>query len=96
MNLKVSKRPAEEITLLIAEWESSGLSKKSFCEEKQINYQTFIGWMINRRKKTTDKKFIPLQVQKSEGPFAELHLGNKKIIFHHPISAEFIRDVLKC
>ena len=37
----------------IAEWSSSGKSKKAYCLEKGIKYATFLYW-IKTRERTTD------------------------------------------
>lgn len=94
-----NKRSAEEISAMISDWQTSGLSKKQFCLQKEINYQTFIGWMIQRRNRSArEKKFIPLEVEpQPKGIFAEIHLSAaKKIILHYPVSADFIQVIIKC
>lgn len=99
-NSNVAKRTREEIAGFISEWEKSELSKKAFCEKKAINYQTFIGWFVQKRNKgkLPEKKFIPVQIEQSgNAVFAEIHFsGNKKIILHQPVSAEFLQAILKC
>ena len=93
-------RTKEEISALLTEWEQSKLNKKNFCDQKGINYQTFIGWFVQKRNKgkLPEKKFIPVQIEQSGNAlFAEIHLSsNKKIILHQPVSAEFLQGILKC
>lgn len=100
MDKSQNKRSPEEITSFLAQWQQSGQSKKQFCMEKQINYQTFIGWCVQRKQKAVreEKKFIPVELeQKQEGIFAEIHLSSaKKIILHQRVSSEFIHAILKC
>lgn len=44
----VLKRTANEIFDFIEKWKSSGLTKKEFCLNERLNYQTFMGWMGRR------------------------------------------------
>lgn len=96
----VTKRSKDEISLILQEWEQSGISKKSFCLQKQINYQTFIGWMVQRRnrKVLSDRKFIPVQIDaESKSVFAEIHLSSsRKVLLHSPVGSDFIQAILKC
>jgi hypothetical protein len=93
-------RSKEEVTRILQEWEGSNLSKKAFCQQRQINYQTFIGWIVKRRNRSAlnESRFIPVQVEhKPSGVFAEIYLsGSRKIILHSAVDADFIRTVLKC
>ena len=94
-------RTKEEISQLILEWEQSSLSKKLFCDQKQLNYQTFIGWIIQRRNRASsvEHKFIPIQIEArpTVGLFAEIHLsGSRKVILHQAVNFEFFQAVLKC
>jgi len=96
----ILKRTAKEVIDFIEKWKLSGLTKKEFCLNERLNYQTFMGWMGRRKPKSSNLKsnFIPLQMNlASGGPFAEVHLGNnRRIIFHQPVSLEFFQAVLKC
>lgn len=100
MDNLMGPRSKEEISSLIKEWEESKLSKKAFCEQKRINYQTFIGWMVQRRNRiaTSEKRFVPVQVEAKTGQlFAEIHLsGTRKVILYSTVSAEFIQAIIKC
>lgn len=92
-------RSKEEISTLIQEWETSGLSKKLFAESKNINYMTFIGWFSRGYGKAfIQKKFIPIQIPTSaSGIFAELYLSNQnKIVLHQAVSPEYLQMLLKC
>lgn len=95
-----TRKTSQEIQSLISEWEQSNLSKKKFCQEKEINYLTFIGWTGRRRSKNRQKrnKFIPVRLEdKASGIFVEVFLSKgRKIILHQPTDIEFIRAVLKC
>lgn len=96
----IVKRSKEEVANLLHEWEQSKLSKRNFCNQKGINYQTFIGWTLKNQNKSklSEKKFIPLQIEEgNQSMFAEIHLsGIKKIILYQPMGVEFFQAVLKC
>lgn len=93
-------RPKEEVAKLLIEWEQSNLSKKDFCNQNNINYQTFIGWIVQRRNQNQpiEKKFIPIQVEaRNSNVFAEIHLtSTKKIILYQSVSVEMIKTILRC
>lgn len=38
------KYSSEEMQAIMIEWQNSGLSKKSFCRDRNITYQTFHYW----------------------------------------------------
>ncbi|MEJ7643790.1 MAG: hypothetical protein WKF87_04295 [Chryseolinea sp.] len=38
------RRTQEQMQSAITEWEQSGLSKKAFCQQRNITYQTFHYW----------------------------------------------------
>ena len=97
----IQNRTKEEKEAIREEWKRSGLSKKEFCKQKDISYQTFIWWFAaeSRREKNRAKsKFVPVSVALSEtGISTEIHLSNsRKVIFHGSVSAEMIQAVLRC
>lgn len=55
------KRTQEQMQATITEWKNSGLSKKAFCLDRKITYQTFHYW------------FKRLSVESSSG-FAEMKI----------------------
>jgi hypothetical protein len=38
------KHSQEQMQVAIVEWQNSGLSKKAFCRDRKITYQTFHYW----------------------------------------------------
>jgi hypothetical protein len=93
-------RSKEEIQEILQKWQQSGLSKKLFCTQHQINYQTFIGWCIQQRneKLKSNNSFVQVEMPKqAAGVFAELQFDRgRKIILHHPVSVEGLVALLKC
>lgn len=82
---------------LIGRWKASGKGKKQFADENGIKYMTFIDWIRKRQRKKsleTPSEFIPFEIP-SSSLFAELSFGGKKIIFHQPVSAEYLKIIVR-
>lgn len=41
---EIMKHTKEQMESTIKEWQNSGLSKKAFCRDREITYQTFHYW----------------------------------------------------
>jgi hypothetical protein len=91
---KPAARSKEEKATLTRQWRASGKDKTTFCRENKINYMTFIGWTCTKKKEKTKPSFIPLEIN-PPAVFAELSLRGAKIIFHSPVSAQFLKTLLK-
>jgi len=93
-----SKFTNEQREELIQRWKSSVKSKKQFADENGIKYMTFIDWVRKRQRKksleTPSEQFIPLEIP-TYNSFAELHVSGRKIIFHQPVSAEYLKIILR-
>ena len=93
----------EQRARLIEQCAQSGLSKKEFCLQNNINYMTFLGWMSRKRagkkreQKAAPSTFIPIEaVHPSTGIFAEVHLENtRRIVFYQPVSVEYLQHLTK-
>lgn len=92
-------RSKEEIKQIIELWRQSGKNKKKFCQENNLVYMTFIGWTAPKKKaKKIIPGFIPVKIHKATttGFFAEINLpGGSKVIFHSPVSAQYLKDILR-
>lgn len=96
-----AKRTKQEIEVLIEQWRKSGKTKKDFCQDYPLNYQTFIGWTKKKKKeltlsKKTSSNFIPLEVTKeSRAVFAEIRLSNgNSVIIHEYVGTGYLRSLL--
>jgi hypothetical protein len=97
------RRSRQEKERLIEQWRESGKTKKSFCAELQLNYQTFIGWVNPKKKRKRfsgvledSPGFIPVQIQhESSGVFAEAKLvnGNSVCVYQY-VPAGYLRSLL--
>lgn len=89
----------------ISLWQESGLTQKAWCEKNNIAYGTFHYWykMYRDEKlaasspdRSREGGFVKLTVDSPLGPaWCELAWSDgKKLVFHQPISAEFIRTLI--
>lgn len=90
------KYTKEEMEVVIIEWQSSGLSKKAFCRERNIVYQTFHNW-YKRLNTSTTPGFVELSL-----PQRDRHVGYEivfpsgaRMIFQGEPSASWLREVLR-
>jgi len=83
---------------IVQSWKASGKDKKAFADEHGIKYLTFMSWVCKVQKEGSFEipchQFVPLQLPLSSY-FAELTFGGKKIIFHQPVSAEYLKVILR-
>ena len=105
---KPAVRSREEVSSLIEQWRASGKNKTTFCRENNLVYMTFIGWTSAKKSATAKAKadenakerlsgFIPIRVSKTQAEiFVEINLRDgSKVIFHHEVSAQYLRSVLR-
>jgi len=97
-----SKDVQEQMFNFIRGWQQSGLSQKMYCEQGGIRYHVFHYWFKRYRDKSpghTEASFIPIQIKPSEtdarNAGIELILADgKRVLFHHPVSADFIKAII--
>lgn len=94
-------RSKEEKEAIYAEWQSSGLSKKAFCIQKSLNYQTFIWWFASKKRKAENQRkgtFVPVVVEPtSQLLHIEIQLsGSRKVILSGTATIDIIQAILKC
>ena len=59
------RRDQETMFSIILEWESSNLTKKSFCQERQIPISVFLYWCRKYRESQSPGVFVPIEVEGS-------------------------------
>lgn len=82
--------------VIITEWQASGLSKKAFCRERGIVYQTFHNW-CKRANSSTPVGFVELSLSRSERSVGceVVFPSGVRMIFQHEPSASWLREVLR-
>lgn len=87
----------------IIRWQQSVLSQKAWCEKNDIAYATFHYWY--RRFRTTE---VPAAIQDTDNGLVQLLVDGtssagwcelvladgKKLIFHQPVSAAFLTNLI--
>jgi len=83
---------------MITSWQQSGLSQKQYCQEQNIPYHVFYYWYRQSRDKATvtARGFVQLSSSLPAGGLhAELLLADgRRILFHQPINAAFLKALL--
>jgi hypothetical protein len=99
----MSKSNQQQFFAHIMQWQQSGLSKKAWCEQNNVMYSAFHYWYKQYRNrqsetdKNNDNNFVQLVVHDRPAvtPWCELVFdGGRRLIFYHPVAAEFIRNLL--
>jgi hypothetical protein len=87
---------------LLAQWQQSGMDKKAFCDQQNINYGRFLYW--NRRVTQKDAKpashqagFVSLTVEAESSAETILLKGSNGLslnIANTPASIQFLKSLL--
>ena len=94
-NVKKNWRTRQEKQELILQWQQSGKSRKEFCSERGIGYNSLVSWCKELRDRKLDGGFAELKMESSITIFAQIHLpGGVKIDFYQPITRDVIRSFL--
>ena len=88
-NVEKKWRTRQEKDELLAQWKQSGQSRRIFCSEQGLNYNSFVNWHKEQKTKSkTESGFSEVIVKSSEKLFAQLHLpGELRIDLYQPLSA---------
>lgn len=84
---------------IIEQWQQSGLSQKKYCEQNTIAYHHFHYWYKryrNRQAADSAGEFVPVLVNAAASAGSiELQLPDgKKILFHQPISVDYLKALI--
>ena len=82
---------------MIAAWQQSGQSQKQFCLQNNIVYHVFHYWykIYRDQQPAGNGSFVRLNIAPQLQANVELHLTDgKRIIFHQPVSAEFLKALI--
>ena len=95
-NVQKGWRTHEQKEEIILQWEQSGKSRKEFCEETGIGYNSLVSWCKQLKDKKVSPGFTEVKVQTHSGLFAQLHIpGGMRIDFFHSVPAEYFQSLLK-
>ena len=97
-NVQNNSRTWQEKEALILQWEQSGLSRKEFCEQQQISYNSLVSWCKTIKDKKAAPAFTEVKIPAvgTPGLFAQLHLAKGiRIDFFHFLPADYFQSLLK-
>lgn len=82
---------------LLEIWKVSGKTQKEFCREKDLAYHKFHYWF----KKYNDQarvqlSFVPVNLPavSGSGKLERVYPDGRRLIFHQPVDASFLRALL--
>jgi predicted acetyltransferase len=52
----------EEMLSLIEQWQESGKTQQSFCQERDLSYTTFYYWLKLYRRRLDESNFLPVEI----------------------------------
>ena len=86
----------EEIEATIVEWRNSGLSRKAFCREHKLTYQTFHYW-FKRLHVPSASGFedVKLSGRTHGSSFELIFPSGVRMVFDGQPSAGWIRELVK-
>lgn len=90
------RHTSEQMQATIIEWQTSGLSKKAFCRDRKITYQTFHYW-CKRLLFSNATGFEEVKIP-SRTPSDTMELSfpsGVRITFQGQPSASWLREVVK-
>ena len=89
-NVQKGWRTREQKEELILQWQQSGKSRKEFCQEKGITYNSLVGWCKQFKDKKLISGFSEVKVKIDSGLFAQVHLpGGITIDFFQSLPASY-------
>lgn len=85
----------------VKEWQYSGLSQISYCQEQGISFSKFNYWVRKSRPNSSPAKgFVPINLEESAtavslSPLMELvTTAGNRLKFYSPMDPEFIKSIL--
>lgn len=81
---------------LILQWQQSGKSRKEFCAENGITYNSLVGWCKQFKDRKISPGFSELKVKHDSGLFAQVTLpSGMRIDFYQSLPADYFASLLK-
>jgi hypothetical protein len=91
----------QQMFSLMEQWQQSGLTQKTFCEQQSIRYYVFHYWYKRYRMQQSGLadnpgSFVKLQVSKPlpSGSIEINYPGGVRILFHEPVSSEYLKALV--
>lgn len=88
-----TREQKEEIILL---WQQSGKSRKEFCQEHGITYNSLVGWCKQFKDRKETPGFAEVKIKSDSGLFAQLNLpGGIRIDFFQSVPVEYFQSLIR-
>ena len=95
-NIQKGWRTREQKEEIIRKWEQSGKSRKEFCEEHQIGYNSLVSWCKQFKDQKTSSGFSEIKIKETAGLYAQVHLpGGIRIDFFHALPADYFQSLFR-
>jgi hypothetical protein len=95
-NVQKGWRTRKQKEEIIQQWQQSGKSRKEFCEEHQINYNSLVGWCKQFKEQKTTPGFTEVKLKEATGLFAQIHLPSGiRIDFFQSVPSAYFQSLLK-
>ena len=97
-NVQKGWRTREQKEEIILQWQQSGKSRKEFCQEQGITYNSLVGWCKQFKDKKSSSGFLEVKVNTDSNPglFAQVNLpGGIRIDFFHSLPVEYFQSLIR-
>ncbi len=91
----------EQMFKLIEQWQQSGLTQNTFCQQQSIKYHVFHYWYKRYREQHADQQintasFVKLQIAKSSssGSVEIYYPGGIRLVFHEPVNSSYLKALV--
>ena len=98
-NVQKGWRTREQKEELILQWQQSGKSRKDFCQEQGITYNSLVGWCKQFKDRKVSSGFAEVKVKvkaaANPGLFAQLHMpGGIRVEFFQSVPVEYFQSLI--
>ena len=95
-NVQKSWRTLEQKQEIIEQLQQSGKSRKEFCEEHQINYNSLVSWCKQLKDQKRSTGFSEVKIKEVSGLYAQVHLPSGiRIDFYQVLPVEYFQSFIK-
>lgn len=95
-NVQKGWRTREQKEEIILQWQQSGKSRKEFCQEQGITYNSLVGWCKQFRDRKASPGFTEVKVKTDSCLFAQVQLPGGIIIdLFQSVPANYFQSFLK-
>ena len=95
-NVQKGWRTREQKEQIIQQWQQSGKSRKEFCEEFQISYNSLVSWCKQFKDQKVAVGFTEVKMKEVSGLYAQVHLpGGIRIDFFQALPADYFQSLIR-